>query len=597
MWVEVSTDSQDRLVGVTGDGKLILPLNDYSKRTAARTPLYHRGLEFLSGVKGLEGLILPFRLAGAGQFSAVVFMEHLRLHADSNIARLPVCLLADDSITEEELVRTDARYEKHLALGLHLSRPQSGAVALNESELNEIVGLILEGPSDNTSRHDMANRWGPALLMKGLQLLGHKPGDALRMLQQELLENLSYKVWDRSAGYIQESVTPKGCNELTEYRQRLEDRNVPLRVLVVDDMLDSGWRTTYQECISLGKSERVRFTWAKSTEEALQLVTDSANRTGARLLWDLVLLDLRLEPYETARAHLADANSIMDLSGMKVLQAIKVQDPTLPVILATASEKAYSYDAVLQEGADGYWIKDGPERSEPDQQGHIRSNTISLLKLINRNLDAAKGFRPIFHYGHEIRNLFNELFERQLKCKVLSEHFHGNRAYGKFVKNAEKASDDVSMKIDTLYAILHSSPSTYVEDKQKRKRWEMAFLISYSLMNEIKLQFMEFNSHGRTPSTSVGYLIPGREVVKHDISSKAKGDDVNGLETLFYHVQAGDNFYIHDLARDARNQLSVIHSSDAASPRKYSKEVLVKLCQDVLELYSNLLKSILRASS
>lgn len=67
---------------------------------------------------------------------------------------------------------------------------------------------------------------------------------------------------------------------------------------------------------------------------------------------DLVFLDLRLRPFE-------DTNrNISETSGIKLLQEIKSYDPSIPVVVLTASQKALSLLETLAYGVEGYWIKD-----------------------------------------------------------------------------------------------------------------------------------------------------------------------------------------------------------------------------------------------
>ncbi len=595
MWLEVIAESDSNPPGVTKDGLLVLPVDKPKRRKPDRKPLYHRGLAALLDRKDLTGLLLPFHMSEAGQFRAAEFLEHLRLHTDLRIACLPVQMVGEQIPTEEELVHEDPRYEKHLLQGLSLIESRDKANPLEETDLRDLVGEILKQPPSSVSRHDMANKWGPALLMKGLELLGHKPGVASKKLQLTLLEDLAYKVWDRQVDQAKILTSAKGHEAFTKHRKWLDNCNTTYRVLLVDDMLDKGWKAVYEEFFSLGRPNPVVFEYASSTVEALELIQNPTSKEGTLLKWDLVMLDLRLEPAETARAHLADADSIMELSGMKILQAIKEQDPTLPVILATASEKAYSYDAVLQEGADGYWIKDGPERVE--QLEHVRSNTISLLKLVNRNRSAASDFRPVYRYGHEIIYLFKNLSEKQQNSRILSEFYKSKRDYERFMKNIQTTSLNISHKIDMLYAILHTNPSHYLEVMQRNNRWQLAFLISYSLINDFKLQLMVFSKSGRDAATGVKFLLPDKPIIEYDISTMYNGDDVNGLEKLYNLIVNDGKFHVHHRSRTARNQLNYTHGLKNSSAKKHTKEEMIDLCHEVLLFYRNLLDSIVHSAS
>jgi len=69
------------------------------------------------------------------------------------------------------------------------------------------------------------------------------------------------------------------------------------------------------------------------------------------LKYSLIFLDLRLEQ------PLDERREIEEISGIRLLEQIKKFDPSIPVIVFTASEKALSYEKAKALGADGYWIK------------------------------------------------------------------------------------------------------------------------------------------------------------------------------------------------------------------------------------------------
>lgn len=67
--------------------------------------------------------------------------------------------------------------------------------------------------------------------------------------------------------------------------------------------------------------------------------------------FDLVICDLRLDKVNDIGA------SPNEISGVRLLRQIKKIDPSIPVLIFTASEKAMNYKEVIDLGASGYWIK------------------------------------------------------------------------------------------------------------------------------------------------------------------------------------------------------------------------------------------------
>jgi CheY-like chemotaxis protein len=88
-------------------------------------------------------------------------------------------------------------------------------------------------------------------------------------------------------------------------------------------------------------------------------------------------LDLRLEqPSDEHR-------EIGEISGIRLLEQIKKSDPSIPVIVFTASEKALSYERAKALGADGYWIKGISSGSD-------------LRREIKECIEKAEKLRPIW---------------------------------------------------------------------------------------------------------------------------------------------------------------------------------------------------------
>jgi CheY-like chemotaxis protein len=73
-----------------------------------------------------------------------------------------------------------------------------------------------------------------------------------------------------------------------------------------------------------------------------------------------------------------------DFSGMKILNSIKKLNKGNQVIMFTASNKAWNMKALLDAGADGYYIKESPEYAFPTT--YSISNTNEFVKTINRCL-------------------------------------------------------------------------------------------------------------------------------------------------------------------------------------------------------------------
>jgi|GEM_PF-3729560 len=107
-----------------------------------------------------------------------------------------------------------------------------------------------------------------------------------------------------------------------------------------------------------------------------------------------LLLDLRLEGERGP----ADPQA---LSGARVLKWLRSRWPTLPVIVATASNKSQSVLRLMKLGADGYWVKE-----RIDTQASASSLVCSYLALLDEVLGVtAPAYQFLRRFGYAVKCL------------------------------------------------------------------------------------------------------------------------------------------------------------------------------------------------
>lgn len=135
------------------------------------------------------------------------------------------------------------------------------------------------------------------------------------------------------------------------------------KILYIDDQAEEGWGSIFQLMIyGKEKPEEFRIIKPEKTSE-IELVILKCFELIHEFEPDLIILDLRLFG-ETGT--ISDAN---ELSGFKVLKAFKsgfkqsqhyIYSPvSCPIMIVTASNKVFTYQAINDMGADAYWIKEG----------------------------------------------------------------------------------------------------------------------------------------------------------------------------------------------------------------------------------------------
>ena len=73
------------------------------------------------------------------------------------------------------------------------------------------------------------------------------------------------------------------------------------------------------------------------------------------------------------------------MTGAKLLDALREKYAALPIIITTASNKVWSYEAVRELGADGYWVKPGIDVGLSGEERMISYE--SIRALISRSLN------------------------------------------------------------------------------------------------------------------------------------------------------------------------------------------------------------------
>ena len=144
------------------------------------------------------------------------------------------------------------------------------------------------------------------------------------------------------------------------------------------------------------------------------------------------------------------------MSGIALLKKIKEKDSSVPVIMCTASNKSWSYDAAINAGADGFWTKESPDYGISID--YRFNNTIDLLNTIERVLTWSSNVRPLY-------NALTEIHET-----VFINNPIVNRA--------------IRQKTELVFSQLHILRSHFIEKLYGQSGLVTAFLAICSLVND-----------------------------------------------------------------------------------------------------------------
>lgn len=224
---------------------------------------------------------------------------------------------------------------------------------LNESEyLTKFLKIIHIQADETVGRHSLANIWGAYALDKAANT------NALSD-DSEFKKKLYFKYVSAFNSIdklkpSQQNVVMDNRTTLSTNLKVLKSMNKPKRVLLIDDEASNGWETVLRKIFkTIAAKDFVVINEKVKDFESLSEINKNLIVTEG---FDLYLVDLRLNGLDE------DENiKTEDFSGMKILKKIKSLNQGNQVVVFSASNKVWNLKALLEAGADGYYMKESPE--------------------------------------------------------------------------------------------------------------------------------------------------------------------------------------------------------------------------------------------
>jgi len=325
------------------------------------------------------------------------------------------------------------------------------------------MGKQLIAPKDG--RHAIANRWGAYQLQNTLSSLRCvDPATHLRTQLCSLDVHLGCELTLRELTSPPQATSLSHCRTLLQNVEDLlaRDNDSQHRILVIEDELVLGWRLAYE---ILFQMQNVHIDFCES-KAAFDETYASKVSNGE---YSLILLDMRLDqesdPPDVHRYN------IETVSGIQVLRDIKERSFNTPVIMTTASNKAWTLESASEYGANGFWSKESP-MTYTSQEETVR-NCQSLLETIKETLSWSLTVRPIIQKFTECTNI------------IMCIHDHLQPQFTKSQKDKCKGlKDGLVKKKKYLQSLLHKPESEFIRQYTGNRQWEYPYLIIWSLQND-----------------------------------------------------------------------------------------------------------------
>lgn len=246
--------------------------------------------------------------------------------------------------------------------------------------------------------HTYSNWWGMQQFILARRELMRKPKISMpHKVKEELL-----KLENKKVRFLNQVASGGGDGKPPEVALDYPDKHKIFKVVYLDDEQD--WQKIVKEALEED--------FKSSDTNKVKVKTPPLPAKGITREWleqelllgsddepDLVLLDLRMRGS-------AEANTpVEQTSGAMAASIVREISPGLPIILMTASNKAWTFEAAMKLGIDGYWMKEGIGEHLPP--GTSVDNYGKLLRLISTAL--GEEYQFLREFTNDIRKLSEDI--------------------------------------------------------------------------------------------------------------------------------------------------------------------------------------------
>ena len=350
-------------------------------------------------------IVLPFNTTNNNlEYTGLRIAAHLRLTREWNCMSTPILFLGPDTIQEINqfselgcLLNTyniffSSKRKQEEIIDMIKWIKENTKQIVNIEGSPEYKGFLkrmksLSAPANYSSHHSIANEWGADVL--GRVVLGDRFNNTF--VSPAIKNSLFFKYLIATTN-IHRLVLDQSQKQSSHQYFKIDASGK--RILLIDDEADKGWEYV------LSKMLNVRIDVISEKVVDYKSLTEESKKKIINNDYDLIFLDLRLNG--------GDEESVSnpeDFSGMKILSTIKNDiNGGIQVIIFTASNKAWNMKALLDAGADGYYIKESPEYAFPLE--YSMENARKLIDTINTCFDR-KYLRVVYKKIKKLNSLLS----------------------------------------------------------------------------------------------------------------------------------------------------------------------------------------------
>lgn len=398
-------------VGTGSEGVSSYPIREIEETAEVD---FVQTLRPLSEIDSPRPIFLEETYSSPGDGLELLLRIRLGAGLGGDFSRYPIYVKLETPL--EKILGPSLKYAILCAQGVNIvdSFPDTddiNATPLTSTELDAILDQLPIRPDPQVDHHDLTNAWGALRLWQGYRLLHERNpeiSEALAQHRDKLLQREYYAYLAARSQLNQpenaESAPPKSKG-IEDWEQFLaahnEDHGRPLQILLIDDEAGKGWEEALSLALLADVEGEASLTVYPPSEAEFD--NDEAHKTAVTENWDLVLCDLRLNlSRDKSLTADSDPSKRADYSGIELVQSIKEQKPTTPVIAFTASKTTWTTRAAQEAGVDGYWVKESPERAL--DEGYTQQNVRNLYSLIQSSVRKRRRYAFLWDLIEKVRS-------------------------------------------------------------------------------------------------------------------------------------------------------------------------------------------------
>jgi CheY-like chemotaxis protein len=409
-----------------------------------------------------------------------------------------------------------------------------------EEAKTALMKLNIKPPTSYKTHHSIANEWA---IFRWSNYLGI---------------NTSLKTEITNSLYFQYLITIHEIEQVVSKQNFLPAKG---KILIIDDEIEKGWEDFFKGLkLPSVKDLKIEgivkgFKSLENQDQVINFIEEKIKTFGP----DTIILDLRLLDSDFSE------NNPKRITGYKVLEKIKTDiNPGIQVILFTASNKVWNYQALNSIGFDGWVTKESPELSaDPD----FTQKTIkNMKKSISDSLDR-KYLVKTYEEKKELEKKIDGIqYDNNFKEQIINQL---NLSF--YLLNKANKKEEFAYAFISLYMIIETVNNHFLHQNGDDNYW---YVLGEKLKNWTysKGEYVDYN---KTEDKMTGELF----TVEFVIGSKPA--EWKKLAGLYFQIWNGkDQKFVHEIYHLIKKRNGFVHNDhkilDITYKDKDKKNILDK---------------------